>query len=214
MNTLLLPGLRPASRRLCVGLVSVCTILATSLPASGQVSASSGATQLIASTTRGVDAAYDPVHNVYLVIGAYGPVTGVFVNLDGQAVGAPFTISSGAGHSNFARAHYSPQLGGFMATWSSEDSATSLAVRTCAVTDAPSLVGSENVVSDAGTRPWLEAAPAISYSSTSQQFLVVWQGFPPSITIKARLVGLNGAGVGSIVELSSGYGRDPGVTWN
>src|SRR5688572_15533171 len=214
MNTPLLSGLRLAPRRLCVGLLSVCALLAASMPASGQVSAASGATQLIASTTRGVDAAYDPVHNVYLVIGAYGPVSGVFVNLDGQAVGAPFTISGGAGHSNFARAHYSPQLGGFMVTWSSEDSATSLTVRTRAVTYPGSLVGSENVVSDAGTRPWLEAAPAIAYSSTSQQFLIVWQGYPPSITIKARLIGLNGAGVGSIVELSSGYGRDPGVTWN
>src|SRR5688572_26141793 len=179
MNTLLLPGLRPASRRLCVGLVSVCTILATSIPAAGQVSAASGATQLIASTTRGVDAAYDPVNNVYLVIGAYGPVSGVFVNLDGQAVGAPFTISEGNGHSNFARASYSPQLGGFMVSWSSEDSPTSLTVRTRAVSYPGSVVGNENVISRVPTDdppnmpPWLEAAPAISYSSTSQQFLVV-----------------------------------------
>ena len=214
MHMLFPSALGSLVRRLSAAAAGVALLLTLSTPAAAQVSAAGGITQLLASTTRGVDAAYDPVNNVYLVIGAYGPVTGVFVGLDGQAVGAPFAISGGAGHSNFARARYSPQLGGFMVTWSSEDSPTSLTVRTRGVTYPGALVGSENVVSDAGTRPWLEASPAIAYSSTSQQFLIVWQGYPPSITIKARLVGLNGAGVGSIVELSSGYGRDPGVTWN
>lgn len=214
MHMLSQSALGSLGRRFSAAASGVALLLTLSTPAAAQVSAAGGIAQLLASTTRGVDAAYDPVNNVYLVIGAYGPVTGVFVNLDGQAVGAPFTISGGAGHSNFARARYSPQLGGFMVTWSSEDSSTSLTVRTRGVSYPGALVGSENVISDAGTRPWLEASPAIAYSSTSQQFLIVWQGYPPSITIKARLVDLSGAGVGSIVELSSGYGRDPGVTWN
>ena len=74
--------------------VAVALVLAPSLasPAAAQLSTVGSATQLLAAVIRGSDAAFDPANNRFLVIGAYGPVTGVFVDMAGN-ISAPFTIS-------------------------------------------------------------------------------------------------------------------------
>ena len=160
---------------------------------------------------RGVDAAHDPVRNVFLVVNAsYGPVNGIYVNASGVPQGGAFSISGG-GYSNFARVRYSPHVnggnGGFLVVWSSEEGG-GVVVRARVVAAGGGAIGAEHVI---GGNAWLESAPALAYSPTSQKFLVAWGGIP---RLKAALVNLDGSPSGPIVELSTTYGRDPGVTWN
>jgi hypothetical protein len=163
---------------------------------------------------RGVDAAYDPARNSYLVVNAsFGPIRGVHVDGAGTPIGAPFGISSGVGFSNFTRARYSPHVnggaGGFLVVWSSEENGV-INVRARVVASGGGAIGAEYVI---GTGGWLESAPAIGYSPTSQRFLVAWGGF--SIPrIQAVLVNINGTPASQTVQLSTTYARDPGVTWN
>jgi hypothetical protein len=196
-----------AAARAAVLLMTAATLMVTAAPAAAQLSVGSGQTNMFGANTRGNDAAHDPVNNVFLVVSAYGPVRGLFVNAQGGAAGSVFTVS-GTSHSNYPRVAYSADLKGFLVVWTAEEGAT-FVVRSRTVT-YPGTLGPERTISD-GTTAWLEAAPALAYSSTSKQFLVAWQGVGP---VKARLVGLDGAAVGAAQELSSAYGRDPGVAWN
>lgn len=163
---------------------------------------------------RGSDVAFDPVHNRYLIVACYGSAVGSLVDTSGNTVAGPFTISTGFGHCNYLRAAYSAQLGGgqggFMVVWSSEDSGSVVRSRPVGFDGT---LGVESVVSDGGGHPSLEAAPAIAYSQTSQQFLVAWQGASP-LGIYTRLINLAGATLGSAVNVAPGFGRDPGVAWN
>ena len=182
-------------------------------PVTGEVSAVAGPVPANGVRARGTDAAHDPVHDVFLVVSAFVEVHGVFVDANGAPITAPFQISSGAGHVNFARARYSPDVnngaGGFLVTWSSEEG-RSVNART-RVVNYPGTLGTENLISDGANQAFLESSPALAYSSASRQFLVAWGGVSG---VKARLVGLTGAPVGEVVQLSSDYARDPGVTWN
>jgi hypothetical protein len=161
-------------------------------------------------SVRGIDSSHDPVNDVFLSVGAFGFVTGVFANSVGEPIGGPITISSGAGHSNYTRVLYSRDLnggsGGFLVAWSSEDGS----IRARVVAYPGVLVGAEQVV--AAEPVWIESAPAIAYSSTSQRFLIVWASI--TLNIKARLVGLDAAPVGGVAQVSSGIGKTPGVAWN
>lgn len=196
---------------------SLALVGALATPASAQLATVGSATPLLAPTvTRGSDAAFDPANNRFLAVGAYGAVTGIFVDINGTPLGAAFPIGSG-GHANYPRAVYAPHLnggnGGFLVTWSSEDGGGgNLNIHTRVLNLGGAPVGIENIVSDT-SRAWLESAPAVAYSPTSQKFLVAWATL--GLAIKARILDLSGAGVGNPVLLSaSGFGRDPGVAWN
>jgi len=196
-----------AAARAAVLLMTAATLMVTAAPAAAQLSVGSGQTNMFGASTRGNDAAHDPDNGVFLVVSAFGPVRGLFVNAQGGAVGSVFTVS-GTSHSNYPRVAYSADLKGFLVVWTAEEGKT-FVVRSRIVT-YPGTMGPERTISD-GTTAWLEAAPALAYSSTSKQFLVAWQGTGP---VKARLVGLDGAAVGAAQELSGSWGRDPGVAWN
>lgn len=219
MKRLGVPSLVLALCLLCVGVAT---------PARAQISAIGSGSFLPLPpafpptvATLGVDSSFDPVNGVFLTIYAAGPfgVAGVFVDVNGTAVGAPFVISTTAGHVNYGRARYSPHVnnstGGFLVSWISEDGPQGLIhVHTRIAAYPGVVVGVENVISDAANRAWPQAAPAIGYSPTSQKFLVTWQALSAPLGVKARFVGLDGAGSGAIVNLATEWCRDPGVTWN
>ena len=116
----------------------------------------------------------------------------------------------------YPRARYSPHAdggrGAFLVVWPQEEFAT-VRLHSRIVSCSEGLIGPEQVISD-NASAWLESGAAIAYSPTSQRFFVTWKSFPPNIAVKGRLVDNGGTGVGSIVTLSSGFGRDPGVAWN
>jgi hypothetical protein len=172
--------------------------------------------------TIGTSSAHDPSHNVFLVVGAAGPsgVTGVIVNANGVATGPAFYISTQVGHHvNYVRTAYSQDANGgqgaFLVAWVAEDAdIKQIQVHSRMVSSAGALLGSENILSDAQNQGFLQGGPAIGYSPTSKVFLVAWQGNGSTQGLKTRLVGLDGAGSGSIVTIKSSWQRDPGVTWN
>jgi hypothetical protein len=165
---------------------------------------------------RGVDTAFDPNTNSYLIVGGQGVLVGVCVNANGIPISGVFTIN-GEGHGQFPRARYSPHVfgsGGFLVTWPEEVGAT-VELHARPVNCSGGL-GAEQVISG-GHSAWLESGAAVAYSTTSQRFLVVWKSFPLAtapIRVKAVLVDNNGSLASGVVDLSSGFGRDPGVTWN
>lgn len=196
-------------------------------PATAQIARSSyvntigGPSQLGGYAIKGSDIAYDPTHDVYLVIhGFFGPVIGIFIDRFSEPVSPFFTI--GSAPSNFPRARYSPDLnggqGGFMVAWAVEGPGGNHEVHTRGVAYPGTLLGVENVISDPSSPPWLESGTALAYSPLSRLFLVSWATYPipnnPGTRLAARFIDLNGAGLGTVGRLSSGYGAYPSVAWN
>src|ERR1043165_4402449 len=69
-------------------------------PAIAQLSSNGATRDTGVGPVRGTDTGYDPVHNVYLLVGTTAgntpfPLWGVFVNTSGDAVTGPFQINSG-----------------------------------------------------------------------------------------------------------------------
>ena len=121
-------GVRSAGVR---WIASAALSLVVASPASAQISRvtpSAGASnplfQLPSGVVRGTDTAYDPAHNIYLVVGGQGAVQGMFVGANGASLGSAFTIATGAPPSYFPRVKYSPEAnagnGGFLVTWHEE----------------------------------------------------------------------------------------------
>ncbi len=189
----------------------------------GSVIALVGKDQLGAAAIKGTDSNYDPVNDVFLVVGAYGPHFGIFVNRFGVPVTGFFFIKTGGGGSHFPRARYSPHVnggaGGFLVTWSEEGGAGQHQLHTRVVAFPGTLVGIDNIISDTTSHPWLESGAAIAYSPVSQRFFVAWMTYPspttaPGFHLSGRLVGLDGAGIGAVQTMTTSLGRDPGVAWN
>jgi hypothetical protein len=207
---------------------AIAALVAMTAPASAQLSLPA-ATQTAASMfVRGVDAAYDSKNNVYLVVGGSGPVVGVFVNTNGAALGAPFTIKTSDGYGSFPRVAYSPQANGgngaFLVAWASEDAQTLRRLRGRMVAYPGTLLGSETIISGTAST-WTDVGSHdLDYSPTSQRFFAAWKsmggldgsGSNGSAPVKVYGVAIdtNANAIGSPVALSSGFGRDPGVAWS
>jgi hypothetical protein len=196
-------------------------LLVGAAPAWAQLSRIGSVVALHAQPVKGTDSNWDPLNDVYLVVGGYGPNFGIFVNRFGIPVTGVFFIKGVQSH--FPRARFSPHInggaGGFLVTWAEEDGPGQHSLHTRTVTYPGVLLGAEYVISDITSGPWLESGAAIGYSQISQRFYVAWMTYPtassaPSFHLAGRLVGLDGAPIGGIATLSSGLGRDPGVAWN
>ena len=165
-------------------------------------------TTAIPTYTKGSTVAYDYKNGVYLVVSAFGNLNGVFVTADG-AIGAPFVIQGPYAH--FPGVVYSPDLnggaGGFLVTW--HQSVGSGAMVHGKIITSTGVMGADIPISIDGS--WWEASVDVAYSTTSKEFLVVWQG----IGIRGQRVGLNGALLGTNMALNAPiHGRDPAVAYN
>jgi hypothetical protein len=169
---------------------------------------------------RGTDVAYDPVNQVYCIVGGYGPIYGVFVNTSGGAISAfgigSTNASSPFGH--FPRVEYSRDAnggqGGFLVTWHQNDAGSTNFVHDAVIAYPVGVIpGSEHVVSDGGIGgSFWEAGAAIAYSATSHRFLVAWQ--TRLFGVQARFVDSTGAPISGVITFEGANARDPGVAWN
>jgi hypothetical protein len=185
----------------------------------------------ISGGVRGSNIAYDFKNSVYLVVSAHGNLNGRFITADGALIGSPFPIQSGdpalgGGWTHFPGVSYSPDAnggaGGFLVTWHQSLATGGAAVHARMV--SPSGVLGPEIGLTPGCHPitgppcrisadgsWWEAAADIAYSTTSKEFLVVWQG----IGIRAQRIGTNGQVLGLNFPVTDGtYHRDPAVVYN
>jgi hypothetical protein len=192
--------------------ILVAGLLATTVgttPAVAQTASRLGPSMTAIPTyVRGSSVAYDYKTGVYLVVSAYGNLNGVFVTADG-AVGASFTINGPFSH--FPSVAYSPDInggaGGFLVTW--HLSVGNGAIVHGKIVTSTGVVGPDIPISLSGS--WWEAAADVAYSTTSREFLVVWQG----IGIVGQRVGLNGELLGTNFNINPPiHGRDPAVVYN
>jgi len=208
-------------RSFCAILVaSVLPALVGTSPAAAQTASRIGPSiTAIAAGTRGTNSAYDFKNSQYLVVSAYGNLNGVFVTADGVP-GTPFLLQTPGTVSHFPGVTYSPDLyggaGGFLVTWHQSLGPNDARVHARFVS-ATGVLGPEIVapactvcaVSAAGST-W-EAVADVAYSTTSKEFLVVWQG----IGITAQRIGLDGQLIGGNFNVTPPlYRRDPAVVYN
>jgi len=169
------------------------------------------------------DIAYDPQHDVYLVVAGYERLWGIFVDSLGNPVGPRFSIrpNDNAGHfAETPRISYSPDVadgaGGFLVTWIHRETAASpRAVRARIVAYPDRLVGSEGVVWEGFTSSHGAYEPHVAYSRTSRQFMAVWYVFgltSASSGVHARPIGLDAQPSGPALHLDEGFAGD--VVWH
>jgi hypothetical protein len=206
------PPARITARRVAtaIALSAIFTLSASAIPATAQQVSGGATATLAAAFVRGVDTAADSSGN-YLAVGGQGTLLGVCINAGGAAISGAMTINASAGgYASFPRAVYIGS-GSFLVVWAeapgNPDAMRQLFAR---VVNCSGGVGAARVVT---TAVWWEPGNlGIAYSPSSQRAFVAWQ--TPEHTVRGSLVDTNGSPVGSIVNLSSGMGRDPSVTWN
>jgi hypothetical protein len=187
--------------------------LASGRTASAQLTQLGGATPVYTSAPQGTDAAFDPVHDVYLIVGGYTSVHAIFVNTSGVPVSGLIMISTEAGF--HPRVKYSPDVnngqGGFLVAYHAGSPTAVYAVLMsypAGLISAPVQLGSIGSQSLQG--------PAVAYSTTSDLFLVAWTTF--GATIDGRFVQPNGNVIGGgpfPIQDADGYRYQfPSAAWN
>ena len=170
---------------------------------------------------RGTDTAFDPVNNVYLVVGSTAgnnitPLFGVFADTSGNPITAPFQINNAGQHAHFARVVYSPHvsngaggLGGFLVTW--HGGLFTNSVRTRVVAFPNRIVSAE---AEIPSQTYQEAGASVAYSTASHVFLVAWQ--ESNFSVRGAIIGTGGQPLTAAFLISEpGIGaRDPSVAWN
>jgi len=218
-TTRLRPQLRVA--RWLVSSVAAAILLLTPGPASADLFRASGILNTLlpgGSPWRGVDTAYNPGNDTYLVVTAFGPVLGVFTDGNGQPITAIFPIHTGTfGH--MPRATYSPHAangaGGFLVSWLDSDQGDSVRGRIVSLSAPSYLASGIATISAPGQGvAFFENRPAVAYSRSSQRFLVAWTTTQPSFGIQGRFVNADGAVISGLMRFEEGGSRDPGVAWN
>jgi hypothetical protein len=198
--------------------------LALSMPstASAQLGVLGGSNRIVTGGVRGTDSAFDPVNHIFLTVGAYGTVQGAFVDANQQAIGAPFSLNDSPDpnviFAHYPRVTYSPHIngtGGFLVTWHQNDGAGGANLVHTRIVTYPGGLGTAGTVNAGDQGSWWEAGAPSAYSPVNHLFIVTWQTCcGGGSVVKYRMVDLNGQPVGNVVQVSGGYGRDPGVAWN
>lgn len=218
-----------SSRTTLVRLVALASTLLAVIwaptPASAQLSriGASVPTLQLGGTWRGVDTAYDPGRDVYLVVTAYGPVYGVFVNSSNERVSEVFAIddgNTGFGHQPVAK--YSPDVsngaggfGGFIVVWLNGAVGNSVRGRIVSLPAPGRVVTSIQTISDSSQgSAFFENRPAVAYSRSSGRFLVAWTTISPVFGLQGRFVSTTSVPQGSVIRFEEGGSRDPGLAWN
>jgi hypothetical protein len=215
-----------------IGALLVALILVSAAPATAQISVTTGNPLLYSGWVQGSASAWDPVHNVYLVVGAPSntaqPLVGVFTDVAGDLVAGPFPINRGGVFSQFPWVAYSPNLpngaggvGAFLVTWHEngvmvngvETPETINYVQTRTVSYPAGAVGAQQSLVGPTGSFWL-TAPMVKYSSISNIYFLAWRGMDTMLW-GARLDG-NGTLIGSpfrIVPTTQSW-QNPSVAWD
>ena len=203
-----------AGRVAAQSLAVLITVAGLSGIASAQQIQAGATSELLGFFVRGVDSAFDPNTRTYMVVGGAGTLLGVCINEQGVPVSNPILLNN-TNYGAFPRVQYG--AGAFLVVWPEEVGPPShpSELHSLMVTCAGPISGEQVVSADATA--WLESGAAIAYSPTSQRFLAAWKSFPlvaSPARVKATLINLAGTQFGPVVDLSAGFGRDPGVAWN
>ena len=212
-------------------------LLAVSVPAWAQLTPVGGTVPTLTPTgtvgsVQETDIAYDPAHDAYLVVTAFGPVWGVFVNGNNTPVTPVFMITDGSlGFGHRPIAVYSPDVsngaggtGGFLVTWNAAsgggncpNSATPCTLQDRIVSlQAPGyfVTGVQTVTDTSQGSIYFENHAAVAYSRASHIFLVAYMTSIPAYGLQARFLNTAGVPVSGTLRLSEGSTRDPGLAWN
>ena len=172
----------------------------------------------IAAGTRGSAVAYDTINHVYLIVSTYGMVRGRIYNEDGAALTDAFQIQSSSNFTHFPRVAFSPDAnggnGGFLVTWHESDVSTGTTVHARIVTASGGLASGDTRLAGGDVSFW-EVGPAVTYSTGSHEFLVVWPNVARN-AIHGVLVNASGAQVSGLLSVTSGsnYADNPSVGYN
>jgi len=156
------------------------------------------------------DTGFDSTHNVFLIAQSEhqaGRVLGSFLGSDGSAASGAFRIDSTGAFPFGPAVAYSPQADVFLVVWVNETGG----VRGRLVRYGSNALGAADFSVGTGGRPsW---APAIAYSSTSEEFLVSWStSAGPNKIVR---VSTAGAPIGSALQVTGAvWTQEPALAWN
>jgi len=198
----------------------VIALLAVAAPAAAQIEPipNANGTLLTLNGGRGDDIAFDPSQRVFLAVDA--ALTARFMNESGGGLSSSFTVA-GPGTYQFPNVCYSANVnggaGGFVVTWIETTSGGSpIAVHARIVAYPATLVSSDVIVSTIAQIPSLSSGASISYSATSQKFLVMWESSQVH-GIFGAVLGLNLQTLSTLTIASSpsvaAY-KYPSIAWN
>jgi hypothetical protein len=174
----------------------LCAFMAAAPRLDAQTAAPLGTWFAVNGTTwaRHTDVAFDTQNRVYLMVWSFAPATyGRFVSEDGVALGpGPFKIPVTAATTQSARVAYSPDANAFMVVWwDNRDSDNLPRIYGRSLSYQPdgsaAFIGADFPVSAAEIH--YQTPPAIGYSTTSREFLVV---YPTFTTLAARRMAADG----------------------
>jgi hypothetical protein len=198
-------------RSTCGILALAFSLLGSIAPASAQTSRLGPSITAISAVVRGSSVAYDYKNSVYFVVSAHGDLNGRFISADGALLGQVSIQRATTGFNQYPGVAYSPDAfggaGGFLVAW--HQSLAVGAVVHARMVSTSGAMGPESQISADGS--WWEATADIAYSTSSKEFLVVWQ----AQGIRAQRIGNSGEMLGAnIFVTGTDYHRDPSIAYN
>jgi hypothetical protein len=162
---------------------------------------------------RFVDAANDPVGDVYLVVNGNAAISGSFLDANGVALGEPFALAETDAYTQGVRVAFGGDA--FLVAWhdNREDSNSArLRARSVAWTGTP-VLGADVEIGTGAT--FSEMPPAIAWSETSSTFLVAWHTAVAD-DIHAQRVASDGSRIGGEIVVTNDidWQSDVGLAWN
>jgi len=214
--------------RVLIALTILSVIGAAPIPASAQAQRT-GPTFGIGGSTGPVilpDAAYDSLHDRYLVVSGNGFIEGQLLNAQGARLAA-FPVHDArhvSGYSQNPRVAFSPDVnngaGGYLVTWHESVGPVAVVVGRLVSWDGALLTAPFTIATEAGLpgtgANWTMGA-AVAYSTGSREFLVAWMGgYFTTQDIRFNRVSIAGAVLQAPVAITSGadWERDPAVAYS
>lgn len=163
---------------------------------------------------RFVDAAYDPSHDVYLIVHGNSATGGAFVDADAAPVGAPFAIADGSAWTQGSRVAYADKSATFLAAWNdNREGSPKPRARTVRWTGSQVELGNDFALSTENA--YQEMGPGIGYSAVSDVFLVAWHRTPNDDIVAARVSAAGQLMSGEIViTQDSDWQSDAAIAWS
>ncbi|HSA22154.1 MAG TPA: hypothetical protein P5076_11935 [Myxococcota bacterium] len=161
---------------------------------------------------RHADVAFDPLHEVYLVVHGNAPVGGAFLDSDGSPVGAPFEIPETDAWTQTPSVAWCPAAAGFLVVWhdtrANPDQAELRGRLVALDGGAARMLGPDFGLG--GGASYQEVAAAIACATDVPECLVVWTLGTGALT--AQRVGAAGALLGPALALSpADWNADPAI---